>query len=69
LKGKKETKAKSFFLPIKRNAVRKKCPSHGKSKVENSPSKNKCNKGCITHCGLALYIRKYLNAKAELYKS
>jgi hypothetical protein len=23
------------------------------------------NKGCVTHCGLAIYIKKYLKAKEE----
>jgi hypothetical protein len=27
------------------------------------------NKGCVTtHCGLAIYIKKYLKAKEELWK-
>jgi hypothetical protein len=26
------------------------------------------NKGCVTHCGLAIYISKYLKAKQELLK-
>jgi hypothetical protein len=26
------------------------------------------NKGCVTLCGLAIYIKKYLNAKDELWK-
>jgi hypothetical protein len=26
------------------------------------------NKGCVLHCGLAIYIRKYLKAKEELWK-
>jgi hypothetical protein len=25
----------------------------------------KRNKGCISHCGLAIYIKKYLHAKEE----
>jgi hypothetical protein len=26
------------------------------------------NKGCVTHHGLAIYIKKYLKAKEELWK-
>jgi hypothetical protein len=26
------------------------------------------NKGCVTLCGLAIYIKKYLKAKEELWK-
>jgi len=26
------------------------------------------NKGCVTHCALAIYIQKYLKAKEELRK-
>jgi hypothetical protein len=29
---------------------------------------NKQNKGCVAHCGLAIYITKYLKAKEELWK-
>jgi hypothetical protein len=25
-------------------------------------------KGCVTHCGLAIYIKKHLKAKEELWK-
>jgi hypothetical protein len=28
----------------------------------------KLNKGCVTHRGLATYIKKYLKAKGELWK-
>jgi len=30
------------------------------------PNRNK--KGCVTHCGLAIYIKKYLKAKEKLWK-
>jgi hypothetical protein len=32
------------------------------------PNPSNRNKGCVTHCGLAIYITKYLNAKEELWK-
>jgi len=28
----------------------------------------KVNNGCVTHCDLAIYIKKYLKAKEELWK-
>ncbi len=28
----------------------------------------KCNKGCVSHYGFAIYIKKYLKAKEELWK-
>jgi hypothetical protein len=30
------------------------------------PNRNK--KRCVTHCGLAIYIKKYLKAKEQLWK-
>jgi hypothetical protein len=32
------------------------------------PSQTSLNKGCVTHCALAIYIKKYLKAKQELWK-
>jgi hypothetical protein len=32
------------------------------------PLQTSLNKGCVTHCGLAIYIKKYLKAKEELWK-
>jgi hypothetical protein len=46
---------------------------HVKKKGESSPEKNLIIVIVITtrgvsHCGLAIYIKKYLNAKEELWK-
>jgi hypothetical protein len=38
--------------------------------IEDSTPTKKWNKGCVSHCGLAIYIKKYyyLKAKEELWK-
>jgi hypothetical protein len=39
-----------------------------KKEVFLPPDLERISKGYITHCGLAVYIKKYLNAKEELWK-
>jgi hypothetical protein len=43
----------------------------GRDKVwerSHGDKQKQTNKGCVSHCGLAIYIKKYLKAKEELWK-
>jgi hypothetical protein len=37
-------------------------------KIETKKEKRK-KKGCVSHCGLAIYIKKHLRAKEEYYEN
>jgi hypothetical protein len=52
----------------KRKEKKNKAPYSNTFGSYPTPPKKK-NKGCVTHCGLAIYIEKYLfKAKEELWK-